>query len=524
MNESFDVAVIGGGITGAAALQHLTAAGYRCVLLEQGDFGGATSGRSSRLLHCGLTYFAPGLSLLSFLAKPGVARESLALARLAMRARSQFARTTPERLTRIEFLCPLPAGGGVPRWKARFGFKALEWLDRAGVPLETRLLTAAEAQGHPMLGQMRDPHHLMGTIGFVEYQFNWPERIVADALFNARDAGAELRNYRRVIEIGREGEGWRIGTVDEAGAVGSGGGEANGTETLRARAIVNAAGVWVDGVARLAAGAAPARNLKLNQGAKGVNVMVRLPPEFRGLGLETVMRDGKPFYLIPWDDLHYFGPKDRPQAAEPMATSSGFRALEDEIAALLAEMNNLFPRLKLTRRDVLYSWAGNRPRTARAGHPAGSMAVQLHDLTAQGLPDFFTFTGGLIMTHRWAGEDIAAAVGRKLRPSGDARPIDYRPRPLPQDHNRPAVGEHYPQVSVADLRHACEQEQVRHLDDLLFRRVRVGWSERLGADVAREAAQEVRDIMGWKAHEAHAEAERYLALIKNQFAPWTHAD
>jgi len=62
----FDVIVIGGGINGASTAQHLAAAGYSTLIVDKGDFGSGASARSSRLLHCGLRYLAPGRSIFDF--------------------------------------------------------------------------------------------------------------------------------------------------------------------------------------------------------------------------------------------------------------------------------------------------------------------------------------------------------------------------------------------------------------------------------------------------------------------------
>ncbi|NKB83853.1 FAD-dependent oxidoreductase [Ochrobactrum grignonense] len=91
----YDVCIIGGGIIGASAANHLSAAGFSVFLAEQGDFASGTTSRSSRLQHCGLTYFSPGRSLLNFLRSPRMALEHFELARRAMRDRSRFIRETP---------------------------------------------------------------------------------------------------------------------------------------------------------------------------------------------------------------------------------------------------------------------------------------------------------------------------------------------------------------------------------------------------------------------------------------------
>ena len=79
----------------------------------------------------------------------------------------------------------------------------------------------------------------------------------------------------------------------------------------------------------------------------------------RGIGFETVTAAGAPFYLIPWGELHYAGPWDSISDGRP----EGFRATEAEIAAILDQIGRLFPGFGLTREDVLYAWAGVRPRS-----------------------------------------------------------------------------------------------------------------------------------------------------------------
>lgn len=93
----FDVAVIGAGANGASAAQHLAAAGYSVLLVDKGDFASGSSSRSSRLLHCGLRYLAPGKSLWEFVAHPGRFATACRMASAAMDCRAQLVRTTPER-------------------------------------------------------------------------------------------------------------------------------------------------------------------------------------------------------------------------------------------------------------------------------------------------------------------------------------------------------------------------------------------------------------------------------------------
>src|SRR3954468_12707739 len=92
--QAFDVAIIGAGINGSSAAQHLAAAGYRVLLAERGDFGSGSSSRSSRLLHCGLRYLAPGRSIFDFVIHPTRFFNALRMAQQGMQARSEFVRTS----------------------------------------------------------------------------------------------------------------------------------------------------------------------------------------------------------------------------------------------------------------------------------------------------------------------------------------------------------------------------------------------------------------------------------------------
>ena len=499
--ESYDVAVIGGGIIGCSAVNHLAAAGYRTILLEQSDIAGATSGRTSRLQYCGLSYFSRFRSVRDVMSRPAEAWEGIGLARRSMRDRSGFVRDTPERVRPVTFYFPLYKDGSIPLWQVRLGFSLLEKLDPGGVPLALSLLSPEEARREGMLRELRDPEKLLGVMRYTEYQFDWPERICVDAALNAQDSGARIANHTPVTGLSRAANGgWAVAFRDDrTGSPGS----------IEARAVVNAAGVWVDDLATNAGLDAP----RLNQGAKGTNVMMRLPEAFRGLGLECMTRGGEPFYVIPWDDLHYFGPRNRAHDG----SAPGFLASEQEIVDLIDEMNFQFPALRLQRKDVLYAWAGVRPRTARKGHKAGGPAVMLHDLGRRGLPGYYVYTGGLLMTHRSAGRAIVEGVAKRLRPSGSARPVPYQARRFPEDHNTPAISPDYAKVSLSDLRFACENEHVHKLEDLMFRRVRLGWSERMGADIADDVAREVRDTMGWSVSEAETEARNYREGLQQKF-------
>ncbi len=499
--DVFDVAVIGGGITGASAANHLVAAGYSTVLLEQGDFASGTTGRTSRLQYSGLSYLG-ALQPFSQLARhPRDAIEAVGLARRSMRDRSAFIRAVPERVRPVPFFLPIHRDGPISVRSMMLAFRLMERLDPDGVPLSVELIEPSEARRDPRLRLLRDPDRLTGVVKCVEHQFDWPERICADAVFNAAENGATVENHSPVQALARQPDGtWLITVLDK---------RQNATRSFRSRAVLNAAGAWVDQIAASSSLGVS----RISQGEKGSNVVVRLPSELEGVGFEGLTRGGAPFYVIPWGKLHYFGPANRP--SEPNA--AGYSVSEDEILFLLDEFNFLFPSLKLQRGDIRYGWAGVRPRTARRGFASGGSAVRLHDFGRGGAANYFAYTGGLLMTHRSAGRAVVAGIGRKLQPSGSSQPFLGSARFPPTQADTAMLHGTEGDLTTKGLVYACQHEKVFDLADLMRRRVSIGWGEHLGCDVAHEVASTVRDAMGWSAAEAAGKADRYVERTRQEF-------
>ena len=125
-------------------------------------------------------------------------------------------------------------------------------------------------------------------------------------------------------------------------------------------------------------------------------------------------------------------------------------------------------------------------------------------------------TAGPIMTHRSAGDEIVAAVRGKLAPSRAPQPLSYAARQFPEDPHSPPLLPDHPGVTLSDLRHAAQHEHAQTLVDLLFRRVPVGWSESMGYDACRRAAETVADILDWDRTRIEHEVETYQSYVRQQ--------
>jgi glycerol-3-phosphate dehydrogenase len=498
-DTAFDIAVIGGGINGASAAQHLAAAGYRTLIVEKGDFGSGTTARSSRLLHCGLRYLAPGRSMFDFVIHPGRFADALRMARQAMQARHDFVKSAPSSVNRMQFCFPIYRGDRYRGWQLDAAFKLLSLLGPADLPLDYERLAPEAVARRPLIRWLHDFDALHSVAVFREYQLDWPERICMDAVLEAERLGAVARNYTSARLICRDASGgWSIGLKDMLAV--------EPEIRLRAKLVLNMAGIWIDDVNRAANPKAARKVL----GTKGCHIVVRLPDECRGCGIATLNSRQEPFYCIPWHDLHYFGP------TETVYDGDRDRILvtEDEIEWIISEANRLLPALRLTRADVISTWAGVRPLTYDVAVPAGRRLREIHDLESEGLADVFAMTAGPVMTHRSAGQELVGIVKERLAPSGCQRERSYTASALRFTRDRLAAVDHLGSSQWAAVASHLEGEHATSLADVLFRRTGLAWRRQLTDEEIRSAANAIGAQLGWCQTQIDAEIEKYHAEVR----------
>ena len=502
--RSFDAAVIGAGVNGASTAQHLAAQGYDVLLVDKGDFASGSSSRSSRLLHCGLRYLAPGSSMWEFVRHPTRLKTALRMARQAMQSRTQFVATTPQRLRALTFAFPFYEDSPYAAWQIDLAFRILWGLGGGTVPLDYKRLSARQAMATPLLESLRDGDALRGVAMFREYQFDWPERIVVDTVLDAERLGATVRNYTPVEQLERHGEGWRLTLGDAID-------ESTEPVTVEAALVFNMAGIWIDRVGGSIATANPGRRIT---GTKGSHIVVRLPPECADYGIVTLNRENAPFYCVPWRGLHYFGPTETLYDGDP----DDIRPSEEEFAFLLDEANYLLPGLGLKRADVLFGWSGVRPLTYDPNLPMGARSRELHDFANEGLPNLFAMTAGPVMTHRSAGAEAARAASTHIKPRRPAAEPSYGATAIPSDPDSPRLLNHDPAVRIADVRRGVREEHACTLVDVMFRRTGAGWSQTMGREGALVAAQIVGKELGWSPERVEKEAQDYVAFLERQYS------
>ncbi|MDQ1377554.1 MAG: glycerol-3-phosphate dehydrogenase, partial [Acidimicrobiaceae bacterium] len=347
--ETFDVLVIGGGITGAGAALDAASRGLRTALVEQRDFASGTSSRSSKLIHGGLRYLQ---------------QREFRLVYEALAERQRLLANAPHLVSPLPFLIPLFGAKGVAKDSlARLYSVALWQYDLTGglrIGKRHRRIDREEALRYlPTL----DVDRL--AAGFLYWDAHADDaRLTLTILRTAVvNYGAVAANYAPVTSLLTAGADARV-----AGAR-----LEDGTE-IRAHAVINATGVWSDVVRGLDEGPEALGALRP---AKGIHLTFpasRLP--VTAAAVLPVPQDRRSIFLVPWGDFTYAGTTDTDYQGpidDPQCTPQD---VDYVLAAVNASLTS-----KLTRADITSSWAGLRPLVSSARSERTADLSRRHRLT-----------------------------------------------------------------------------------------------------------------------------------------------
>lgn len=455
-----DLLIIGGGIVGAGLARDAALRGYRVLLVEQGDFASGTSSKTSKLIHGGIRYLEQG--------QLGLVRES---------CRERFIqRQVAARLVRpLAFLIPVYGATPRPPWMLHLG---LWWYDRlAGVRTIGRhqwLPRGDVLQQEPAL---RAEGLSAGAV-YTDCQMD-DARLVLDNILDAERQGARCLNYVRVtgfVHDGVRATGVRVRDelTGEAGV-------------CRVPMIINATGPWGDRLRQLDDPAATARL----RPTKGTHIVVRRLTEHALL--LTHPRDHRVVFVMPWSGVTLIGTTDTDETAPPEQVA----ATAAEVDYLLAAANQAMPSARLSRQDVMMTFAGVRPLLRAGGEPSGVSREHaiIHD--ASGL---VSVLGGKYTTYRAIAEETLNQLIRRQRLPAPQRPCRTAEEPFvsraaelqPYLTRDPLLNEpccpHHPYL-LGQFLYAWEREWAWTVSDLFWRRTPVGFTGCRGADCFARVAE-----------------------------------
>jgi glycerol-3-phosphate dehydrogenase len=381
-SETFDVLVIGGGITGAGIALDAVTRGMSTALIEMQDFAAGTSSRSTKLVHGGLRY----LKQFEVKMVAEVGKERAIVYGNAPHV------TMPEWM-----LLPIYRGGTFGRFTTSVGLKFYDYL--AGVRREERrtMLSARETlEREPLL--RRDG--LLGGGYYVEYRTD-DARLTIEVVKKAVEQGAAALNYVRAEGLLYDGQGQVNGVEARDMRTGE-------KLSIRARKVVNAAGPWVDQIREMD-GSRRGKTLRLTKGVHLVFDQKRFPLR---QAVYFDVPDGRMMFAIPRDGKTYVGTTDTDFAGDP--SEPGVTTEDREY--ILRAANEMFPTLGLTVQDAESEWSGVRPLIYEEGKSPSEISRK--DEIFQSPSGLITIAGGKLTGYRKMAETVTDLLVRKLTGEG----------------------------------------------------------------------------------------------------------
>jgi glycerol-3-phosphate dehydrogenase len=537
---TFDVVVVGGGITGAGVALDAASRGLSVALVERDDFASGTSSKSSKLVHGGLRYLQNG---------------DVRLVYEALHERQRLLRNAPHLVRVLPFLIPVFEGKGglIPKQVARALGSAMWMYDLTGGlrigKLHKRLRRDAALAHMPTLSD-----RLAWAYLYYDAQADDARLTLTVARTAALDHGATVVNHAEVVAVRHSPSTGRV----EGVTVDTGGDRVD----VRARVVVNATGVWADEVRALDEGAHP----QSIRPAKGIHITVPWSKVRNDIAaVVPVPQDKRSIFVVPWaspgpsgvagpsgtvgdggftyigtTDTDYDGDVDDPQCTP------------EDVAYLLGAINRSL-RAPLDESDMLGTWAGLRPLVRDAGSTRTADLSRRHRV-APSPSGMITVTGGKLTTYREMAQDtVDEAVrllgdsagggrgpGRRLRRSRTAR-LALRGAEGWSDlaGSDPHLAHRYggearvvqaivdadPALGAplvpglpyrrAEAVYAARYEMATTLDDVLSRRTR---AVLLGRDAVIDAADDVAALvgaeLGWTAERRSAEVAALRAELE----------
>jgi len=517
--ESFDVLVIGGGITGTGVALDAAARGLRTALVERDDFASGTSSKSSKLVHGGLRYLQQG---------------EVRLVYQALHERERLRKNAPHLVKVLPFMIPILTKDGVVSRKIARAMGSAMWMyDATGgwrIGKVHRRLKKDAAFGHlPTMPKERLASAYLYFDATVD-----DARLCLTVARTAAAHGAVVVNRCPVVELLKTDGGLSSGAVVDAGY--------GRLITVRAKVVVNATGVWSDEVRTLDEGVDP----DSIRPAKGVHLTLPWDKVRNDIAVVIpVPKDRRSLFVVPWGrradgtfehtyvgttDTDYNGSIDDPQCTK------------DDISYVLRALNASITT-GVTEADITGVWAGLRPLVKSASSGRTADLSRRHKV-GRSASNVISVTGGKLTTYREMAEDTVdeacEILGVRHRSTTKRMPLlggdGYRPK---ASDDQPKLGDRYGTLAddvralitqdarlaeplvpglpyiKAEAVYAARAEMAVTLDDVLSRRTRARLFDRpASVAAADDVARLIADDMGWD----DTEVERQVADFRNSCA------
>jgi len=505
IDNTWDLVVVGGGITGAGVLREAVRMGLKTLLVEKMDFAWGTSSRSSKLVHGGLRYLKQGQLYLTY--------ESV-------RQRQRLLQEAPGLVSEIDFLMPVYKKKGPGRLTLSMGLALYDMMARK------RYHSYYKKDEFAGMVPGLDTDGLSGGFRFMDAQTD-DVRLVLRLISEAREKGGTAINYTAVTRINRDDAGTLTGITMEDTETGA-------SRTVSTPAVINATGAWAESLHPVHESGMHLRPLR---GSHLVIPLERLPLDHAVTLIHP--QDSRPLFIIPWEGALILGTTDIDHGGD---INTEITATPQEATYMLECLNAHFPDAKVTLADCVASYAGIRPVLTKKESTDPSKESREHVIWSDN--GLVTVTGGKLTTFRILAADAIKAAENWLPEKSplDLKAPAFEPVQAAPDETTGLSAEtwqklygRYGKQADAMIKNATEAnlsripgthtlwaelpflaqtEHIRHLTDLLLRRVRIGM---LLPEGGREHLPRIRQLcepaLPWDNDRWEAEIRMYLDYV-----------
>ncbi len=509
-SQPLDMLIIGGGITGAGIFQQAARAGLRVLLVEQQDYAWGTSSRSSKLVHGGLRYLAEG---------------QIAMTRDSVNIRETLLKQAPGLVKPLSFIMPHYSRTFPGPWVFNRLLDIYDWL-------------AGNRQHRfykpEILQTLLPPIESEKTLGGTQFHdaITDDSRLVLRLIAEGKKAGGTALNYCTAEDIKQEQAHWSVLIACSE--------EQDKETVIKTSTVINATGVWVNKLRKVPDKHSAIRPLR---GSHLVLPFWKLP-----LSHSVTLphpEDNRPIYAYPWSGVTVLGTTDLDHHSslnkEPSIST-------EEVDYLLSAAQKLFPKQALQKQDILSTWAGIRPVISSGKGLAPSREKREHSLwNDNGL---ISISGGKLTTFHQIAREVLAVFYKQYpdkRIQNDSDQPIFRHVPL-KHHWYRKTGEELAQwlegcygkgaetvlLQAHDqeieriyntnwlwcqLRWALKHEQVKHLDDLLLRRTRLGLTLPFGGKRLLPQLENLfKEELNWTKDRWQQEKNRYQTIWSRNYS------
>ncbi len=521
LNTQYDLVIAGGGITGAGIFHEAVQKGYKTLLLESNDFAWGTSSRSSKMVHGGLRYLKQGRFLMT---------------RASVKQREYLLNLYPGLISPLKYMLPLYDNYGPKQSAMKLGLSIYSFMAQKK---QHQMFSKSECiKKLPPIRQ----ENLLSACGFTDAQVD-DARLVLRLIFDACGLGGDAINYIKLDSVQRENSG-KVSSVQVIDQ------KSGQVKIIKTKAVVNATGVFVDQLS-----VCPIKGHRIRP-LRGSHLI------FPGhlIELNHVIsffhpEDLRPVFLFPWEGCLILGTTDldhdQDLSKEPRMTPS-------ESEYLLSGLKYILPDLNIELSDCIASIAGVRPVLSKVSNKrskfaskkikAASKESREHVVWKDG--GVVSVTGGKLTTFRLLAQDALKAAAddlpapKPLKPElGTIDSSSHKQFLLISNNlgqrvidrlgiDKLEVFKHYdknlfnqvPGTTTlwAELYYSAAHEQVRHLDDLLLRRTRIGlFLPQGGVTLLDEIESVCTPCLPWNKERWKQEKKNYLDTWNQYYSPPT---